>query len=105
MLKSYFGASENSSVAEGEIIFPKKISGKGRNTVLKCVSRSGNRLKLGLTCTGQFSTDPGDVRIYLSEYIEHINEFPASLMIFSEIGQSKKLLQVYNSTVLELEAP
>ncbi|XP_065910157.1 uncharacterized protein [Dysidea avara] len=105
VLKSYSGTSERSSVQEGEIIFPKKISGKGRNTVLKCINRSGNRLKLGLSCMGQFSTDPYDVRMYLSEYIEHINEFPAPLLIFSENEHSKKLLQVYSSTLLVLEAP
>jgi len=105
VLKSYFGTSEKSSVLKGEVIFPKKVSGKGRNTVLKCINRSGNKLKLGLSCMGQFSTDPHDVRMYLSEYIEHINEFPASLLIFSENENSKKLLQVYSSTVLILEAP
>jgi len=105
VLKSYFGTSEKSSVTKGEIIFPKKVSGYGRNTVLKCINRSGNRLKLGLSCIGHFSTDPYDVRMYLSEYIEHINEFPASLLFFSENEDSKKLLQVYSSTVLILEAP
>jgi len=105
VLKSCSGASHESSVVEGDIIFPKEVSGKGRNAVLKCINKNGKKLKLGINCAGKFSTDPCDVKMYLLEYIEYINEFPAPLIIFSEKEQSKKILHVYTSTVLVLDAP
>ena len=105
VLKSYSGMSHESSVVEGDTIFPKEVSGRGRNMVLKCISKNGKKLKLGLSCAGKFSTDPCDLKMYLLEYIEYINEFPAPLLIFSEKEQSKRLLQVYTSTVLVLDAP
>jgi len=105
VLKSHSGTSLESSVTEGDIIFPKEASGRGKNAVIKCYHKNGKKLKLGLNCAGQFSTNPWDVKMYLLEYIEYINEFPAPLLIFSEKEQSKKVLHVYSSTALVLEAP
>jgi len=38
--------------------------------------------------------------MYLLEYIEYINEFPAPLIIFSEKEQSKKILHMYTIVYL-----
>ena len=73
--------------------------------VFKCTNKTGKKLKLGLNCTGQFSTNPYDVRMYLLEYIEHVNKFPVQFEIFSDKEQTKKLFYIQTGTVLVLEAP
>jgi len=104
VFKSFSGVSEESSVSAGDLIFPRKVSGKKKKTVLKCTNKSGQKLKLGLNCVGDFSTDPSDVRMYLLEYIEYINEFPYTAMVFNE-DESSKLSCLRTGTVLILEAP
>jgi len=104
VFKSFSGVSEESSVSAGDLIFPRKVSGKKKKTVLKCTNKSGQKLKLGLNCVGDFSTDPSDVRMYLIEYIEYINEFPYTAMVFND-NESSKLSCLRTGTVLILEAP
>ena len=104
VFKSFSGISKESSVSAGDLIFPRKVSGKKKKTILKCTNKSGQKLKLGLNCVGDFSTDPSDVRMYLLEYIEYINEFPYTGMVFNE-DESSKLSCLRTGTVLILEAP
>ena len=103
--RTFSAKSEESSVVEGDIIFPKQVSGKGKNIVLECKNKTGKELKLGLNCAGQFSTYSCDVRMYLHEYIEHVNKFPVPFQIFSEKENSEKLFYLQTGTVLVLEAP
>jgi len=103
--RSFSTKSEESSVVEGDIIFPEQVSGKGKNMVLECTNKNGKKLKLGLNCAGQFSTNSYDTRMYLLEYIEHVNKFPVLFQIFSEKEQSKKLFYIQTGTVLALEEP
>ena len=103
--KTFSGRSEESSVVKGDIIFPKQVSGKGKSMVLECTNKTGKKLKLGLNCAGQFSTNTCDVRMYLLEYIEHVNKFPVKFEVFSDKEQAKKLFYIQTGTVLVLEAP
>ncbi|XP_065910805.1 uncharacterized protein [Dysidea avara] len=102
---TFSGKSEESSVVEGDIIFPKQLSGKGKNKILECADKTGKILKLELNCTGEFSINPCDVRMHLLEYIKHVNKFPVAFQIYSEKEQSKKLFYIQTGTVLVLEAP
>ena len=102
---TFSGKSKESSVVKGDIIFPKQVLGKGKSMVLECINKAGKKLKLGLNCAGQFSTNPYDVRMYLLEYIEHVNKFPVQFEIFSDKEQTKKLFYIQTGTVLVLEAP
>ncbi|XP_065909267.1 uncharacterized protein [Dysidea avara] len=105
VFRSFAGVSEESSVSAGDLIFPRKVSGKKKKTVLKCTNKSGQKLKLGLNCVGDFSVDPSDVRMYLLEYIEYINEFPYTAMIFNDNDESGKLSCLRTGTVLVLDSP
>lgn len=106
VFKTFSGLSEQQSVMAGELIFPQKVSGKKKNQVLKCKNKHGTKLKLGLNCAGDFSTDPSDIRMYLLEYIEHINVFPVTVLIFNEKNDyNSKLSCLRTGTILILEAP
>lgn len=107
VFKTFSGPSEEQSVMAGDLIFPQKVSGKKKKSkVLKCKNMRGTKLKLGLNCAGDFSTDPSDVRMYLLEYIEHINAFPVTVLIFNEKEEyNSKLSSIRTGTVLILEAP
>ena len=102
VLKSIYGLSEETSVSEGDVVFPMKVSGKGNDTTLWCTNKDRKVLKLNQSCVGNFSTDPSDIRMYLHEYIEHVNEFPALFLIFGGQEQSKNLREL-DGTVLVLE--
>jgi len=101
--RSIRGSSEETSVSEGDVIFPRKVSKNGNKTVLECTNKNRRKLKLNQSCVGNFSTEPSDIRMHLYEYIEHINEFPASFLIFGGQEQSNNLCK-HNNTVLVLEA-
>ena len=106
VFKSFSGPSEEQSVRAGDLIFPQKITGKKKGRVLKCMNKHGTKLKLGLNCAGDFSTDPSDVRMYLLEYIEYVNMFPVTVLIFNEKEEyNSKLSSLRTGTVLILEAP
>lgn len=106
VFKTFSGPSEEQSVMAGDLIFPQKVTGKKKNRVLKCKTKRGTKLKLGLNCAGDFSTDPSDVRMYLLEYIEHVNVFPVMVLIFNEKDDyNSKLCSLRTGTVLILEAP
>ena len=106
VFKTYSGPSDEQSVRAGDLIFPQKVSGKKKGKVLKCKTKHGTKLKLGLNCAGDFSTDPSDVRMYLLEYIEYINEFPVTVLIFNDKDDyNSKLSSLRTGTVLILNAP
>ena len=106
VFKTYSGSSEEQSVRAGDLIFPQKVSGKKKGKVLKCKTKYGTKLKLGLNCAGDFSTDPSDVRMYLLEYIEYVNEFPVMVLVFNDKDDyNSKLSSLRTGTVLILDAP
>ena len=105
VFKTFSGPSEEQSVMAGDLIFPQTVTGKKKSRVLKCKTKRGTELKLGLNCAGDFSTDPSDVRMYLLEYIEHVNDFPVTVLIFNEKDDKSKLCSLRTGTVLILEAP
>ena len=106
VFKTYSGPSEEQSVRAGDLIFPQKVSGKKKSKVLKCKTKLGTKLKLGLNCAGDFSTDPSDVRMYLLEYIEYVNVFPVTVLIFNDKDDyNSKLSSLRTGTVLILNAP
>ncbi|XP_065911138.1 uncharacterized protein [Dysidea avara] len=104
VFRSFSGVSEESSVSAGDLIFPRKVSGKKKKMVLKCINKSRKKLKLDRNCVGDFSTDPSDVRMHLLEYVEYINEFPYTAMVFNDNDESSKLSCLRTGTVLILEA-
>lgn len=104
--KTFSGPSVEQSVMAGDLIFPQKVSGKKKNRVLKCKDKRGAKLKLALNCLGDFSTDPSDVRMFLLEYIEYVNEFPVTVLIFNDKEEyNSKLSCLRTGTVLILDAP
>ena len=106
VFKTYSGPSDEQSVMAGDLIFPQKVSGKKKGKVLKCNTKHGTKLKLGLNCAGDFSTDPSDVRMYLLEYIEYVNVFPMTALIFNDKDDyNSKLSSLRTGTVLILNAP
>lgn len=105
VFKTFSGPSEEQSVMAGDLIFPQKVSGKKKSRVLKCKNKLGKKLKLGLNCAGDFSTDPSDVRMFLLEYIQYVNVFPVTALIFNEKDDHNKLSSLRTGTVLILEAP
>jgi len=84
VLKSYKGKTEKSSVVAGSLIFPRKLKPHSKKQVLVCTSDHSNEtLNLGLSCAGNFSTHPSDVKVSLMQYIFHINKFPIKVKAFN----------------------
>ena len=85
-----YKASKQTVLRQDELIFPKQITGHGKKRMLECITSSKQKVKLELSCAAGFSTNPSDTKMYLIEYVEHINEFPNSVMVFcdKERGES-----------------
>ena len=109
--KSFKGKSDESSVQAGELIFPEKVSTKKFKTVLKCLSNTGKgKKKLELSCAGDFSINPGDVKMYLEDFVHFIKGLPISVKVFNDKVfdnqvTSEKSFCIDTGTVLTLEEP
>ena len=78
-----------------ELIFPKRITGHGKKRTLECTTLSKRKIKLELSCAAGFSTNPSDTKMYLIEYVEHINQFPNSVMVFSDKERSETFSHIH----------
>lgn len=65
-----------------ELIFPTGMSSRGKH--LKFTDINKEEIRLKLTCDIGFSTNPSDTKMDLADYVEHINEFPSSVMVFCD---------------------
>ena len=104
--KTYNGKSDQSSVVAGELIFPKKTSVSfTRKKVLECLNSKNKLLKLDLTCEGNFSINPADVKLYLVELLHYFKEFPISVMVINDhVGRSKSS-SLSTGSILRLNEP
>lgn len=104
--KTYNGKSSQSSVVAGELIFPKKVTTSfRRKKVLECLNSKKKLLKLELTCEGNFSINPADVKMYLVELLHYFQDFPISAMVINDhVGRSKSC-SLSTGTVLSIEEP
>ncbi|XP_065909271.1 uncharacterized protein [Dysidea avara] len=103
--KSYKGKSDESSVQTGELIFPGKVSSKKFKTVLECLNNDRQVKRLELTCAGDFSINPGDVKMYLEDFVHFIKEVPISVKVFNDKIANKKSFCIDTGTVLTLKEP
>ena len=103
--KSYKGKSDESSVNTGELIFPRKVSSKKFKPVLECINNDKKVKNLEHTCAGDFSINPGDVKMYLEDFVHFINHFPISVKVFNDKVANKKSFCIDTGTILTLEEP
>ena len=103
--KSYKGKSDESSVIAGELIFPKKVSSRmfGKS-ILECFNSDKKMLKLELSCAGDFSIDPNDVKMYLLELTNCIKDFPLLVKVFND-NVNTKLSYINSGMTFTLEEP
>jgi len=81
--KSHKGNTRKSSVVAGSLIFPKQLISSSGQKVLECTcSYSNETLQLDLSCSGNFSTHPSDVKMSFMQYIIHIGVFPVKVKVF-----------------------
>lgn len=84
VLKSYKGKTKESSVVAGSLIFPKKMISSKQQNVLECTSDCDDTtLLLELSCAGNFSIHPNDMKMSLMQYISNISIFPVKVKIFN----------------------
>ena len=109
--RAWDGQNESSSVRSGEVLVVKKISKPWKlrgKRCLKVVSMSNYQVKrLPENCTGQFSTYPELLPLYLSEIVEHIsNALPCKAVVYasssSAIQHVKELLAHLASPTITL---
>jgi len=101
VLKSYKGSSYY--MVQGELIYPKRISGQGKRRVLEYMNGSKEHMKAKLSCAAGFSTNPSDTKMYLIEYVENINEFPGSVVVFCDQERNEALSHIYTGTEFILQ--
>lgn len=83
-----------------ELIFPKCLSSKGTRLIFTDIRKEEVRLQL--TCNIGFSTDPSDTKMCLADYVEHINEFPSSVMVFCDQETSRLISDIHNGMEMVL---
>ena len=101
VLKSYKGSKYY--MVQGELIFPKRISGQSKRRVLEYMNGSKECMKAKLSCAAGFSTNPSDTKMYLVEYVENINEFPSSVVVFCDQERNEALSHIYTGTEFILQ--
>ena len=89
-------------MVKGELIFPKRVSGQGRKRVLEYVNGSKNEMSAKLSCAAGFSTSPSDTKMYVVEYVEYINEFPASVVAFCDQERNEAFSHIHTGTEFTL---
>ena len=101
VLKSYKGS--NYYMVQGELIFPITISGQGKKRVLEYMNGSKKQMQAKLSCAAGFSTNPSDTKMYLIEYVEHINKFPGSVLVFCDKERGEALSHIHTGTEFTLQ--
>ena len=84
-----------------ELIFPKGLSSQG--THLKCTDLKKEEIRLKLSCDIGFSTNPSDTKMHLADYIEHINEFPSSVMVFCDYETKGSIFDIHTGMEMVLQ--
>ena len=98
--KTYTGKSAQSSVMAGELIFPQKV--QKRNKVLECLSSKNELLLLEVSCEGNFSIRPKDIKMHIADFIHHFNDFPMSVMVINDQTITKASVSLSTGTILSL---
>ena len=83
-LTAFKGNSPESSVEENELLIVRGVKSKLKGKVLKVYSPHLSKKKeLSESCSGNFSTKPYDVRLYLPEIAGHlVDPFPLQVMLY-----------------------
>ena len=105
--KTYNGKSAQTSVVAGELIFPKIFSVlqtvSNRRTVLECLNSKKELLQLELTCEGNFSFHPMDVKMPIAKFIQYFSDFPISVIVINDCKGSSKSFSLPTGTILSLK--
>ena len=98
VLKSH---KSSPAINANELIFPKGLSSKG--THLKCTDIRKEEIQLKLTCDIGFSTNPSDTKMDLEDYVEHINNFPSSVIVFCDRETTRSIFEIHTGMEMVLQ--
>ncbi len=84
--KEYQGSTSDSSISSNELLIVRKVRSKilGKQSLKVFSLTTGKDKLLSSNCTGNFSTKPRDVCLYLPEILKHMPDcFPCKAVLFS----------------------
>ncbi|XP_064395077.1 uncharacterized protein LOC135342288 isoform X3 [Halichondria panicea] len=84
--KGYQGSTSDSSISANELLIVRKVRNKilGKQSLKVFSLTTGKDKVLSSNCTGNFSTKPRDVCLYLPEILKHMPDcFPSKAVLFS----------------------
>ena len=101
VVKVLKGRKSAPAINANELIFPKGLSSKG--THLRCTDIRKEEIRLKLTCDIGFSTNPSDTKMDLEDYVEHINEFPSSVIVFCDRETRRSIFDIHTGMEMVLQ--
>ena len=101
VVKVLKGRKSAPALNAGELLFPKGLSSKG--THLKFTDIKKEDLRLKLSCDIGFSTKPSDTKMHLADYVENINLFPSSIMVFCDSEVRRTMFEIHTGMELVLQ--
>ena len=104
-MKAWKGSSPDNSIDLNELLIIKEVKSKLKKKFLKVYSpATGKRKELPESCCGKFSTRPYDVRLYLPEILEHLNDpFPMQAMLFVNAESAHDLPNYMCSSIITMK--
>ena len=104
-MKAWKGSSPDNNIEKNELLIIKEVKSKLKKKVLKVYSlAAGKRKELPESCVGKFSTRPYDVRLYLPEIIEHLDDpFPMQAMLYVNAETAHDLPNFMCSSVITMK--
>ena len=84
-----------------ELLFPKGLSSKG--THLKFTDIKKEEIRLKLSCDIGFSTNPSDTKMPLADYVENIDVFPSSVMVFCDPETTGTMFEIHTGMEMVLQ--
>ena len=101
VVKVLKGRKSAPAINANELLFPKGLSSKG--THLKFWDIQKEEVRLKLSCDIGFSTKPSDTKMYLADYVENINLFPSSVMVFCDSEVRRTMFEIHTGMELVLQ--
>lgn len=103
---AFRGTAADNTIEKNELLIIKEIKPKGNRRVLMVYSVTNSTVKtLFESCEGHFSTKPYDVRLFLPEILEHIQQpFPTTCYLFVSSETSHDLPHHLTSSAVTLVA-
>lgn len=101
VVKVLKGRKSAPAINANELIFPKGLSSKG--THLICTDIRKEEIRLKCTCDLGFSTNPSDTKMDLEDYVEHINDFPSSVIVFCDRETRRSIFDIHTGMEMVLQ--